>query len=114
LRAYAWPGNIRELRNAIERAASMATGDAIAGEDLPEAVRNAPSAAAPPSANPSAVPADLEDLATYRRAMEREYLNRLLALHAGNISHAAQHAGLSRKALYRMLKDAALPPESFR
>jgi DNA-binding NtrC family response regulator len=40
LRAYPWPGNIRELRNAIERAVVLAQNDRITVEDLPERVRN--------------------------------------------------------------------------
>ncbi|WP_437573777.1 sigma 54-interacting transcriptional regulator [Sorangium sp. So ce887] len=42
LRAYAWPGNARELRNAIERAVVIAEGEWIAEEDLPERARAAP------------------------------------------------------------------------
>lgn len=53
LERYAWPGNIRELRNAIDRAVVIAEGDTVTARDLPDRIRmlkvpSAPIAAAPP------------------------------------------------------------------
>src|SRR5262249_1061581 len=42
LHRHTWPGNIRELRNAIERAVVIARGDIVTPDDLPDRVRNAP------------------------------------------------------------------------
>ena len=47
LRDYTWPGNIRELRNAVERGLAMARGEMIRTADLPPALRNTESAVDP-------------------------------------------------------------------
>ncbi|WP_438013900.1 sigma 54-interacting transcriptional regulator [Sorangium sp. So ce315] len=53
LQSYAWPGNARELRNAIERAVVIAEGEWITEHDLPERVRAAQVAPAPPGDEPA-------------------------------------------------------------
>ncbi|MGK3992717.1 sigma 54-interacting transcriptional regulator [Sorangium sp. So ce1024] len=53
LQSYAWPGNARELRNAIERAVVIAEGERITEDDLPERVRAAQVAPAPPRDEPA-------------------------------------------------------------
>jgi len=91
LREYEWPGNVRQLRNVLERAAALAGGGALAirRDDL-EA----------PTARLS--PASLNDL-PYKQAKEemlarftREYLEALLQRHAGNISASAREAQVDR------------------
>ncbi len=91
LSAHDWPGNIRELRNVIERALALAATPHIGPAEL----FGVPTIAAP----------------TFHQAkdqlilaFEREYVRRLLAQHDGNISRAAQEAGLTRNALYALLK----------
>ena len=90
---HPWPGNIRELDHAIERAVLMATGDTVRASDL--ALRAAPQATS-----------RLEDL-TLEEA-ERLIIQRALARHDGNVSHAAKALGLSRSALYRRLESHGL------
>jgi len=88
---YRWPGNVRELENAIERALLLAKGDSLRVEDLPPEVRTAES--------------DEED-GTYRRERdewERRYLDQTLREAAGNVSKAAEIAGLHRSTLYEKL-----------
>jgi DNA-binding NtrC family response regulator len=91
LTAHDWPGNVRQLRNVLERAAALAGGGAlpIRSEDL-----NLPAA--------RVSPADLTTL-SYRRAKEemlarftREYLEALLARNGGNVSAASRDAQVDR------------------
>jgi DNA-binding NtrC family response regulator len=93
LLAYDWPGNIRELRNTLERAVVLAEGEIIAIHDLPEKLRSL----------------DLEGIATssLRQALddyEREYIRRSLAESKGNKESAAARLGIDLATLYRKLK----------
>lgn len=86
---HAWPGNIRELGHAVERAVLMAQGSAVRAVDL--GLRSA-SATAP----------RYEDLPL--EEVEQILIRKALARHGGNVSHAAKALGLSRSALYRRLE----------
>ena len=94
LAAYGWPGNIRQLRNAMERAVAMATGSHIAVDDLPEKVRG--------YGVPATVAADAE-LELTLDEVERRHILRVLAAHDGNKLAASQALGIDRKTLYRKL-----------
>jgi DNA-binding NtrC family response regulator len=87
LRGHAWPGNIRELRNALERAALLGSGDTLGPEVLHLDV---PSQGAP-----------LPDL-TLAEA-EAQLIQRALAREGGHVERAARRLGLSRSALYKKL-----------
>jgi DNA-binding NtrC family response regulator len=113
LRGYAWPGNVRELRNAVERAISLSAGPLIQVEDLPPQLREIVTEGLRPSSSPENS-SSLEDYESFRRKSDRDYLSRLLVLEGGNVSRAAQHAGISRKVLYKLLEDNDLDPQSFR
>ncbi len=94
LRAATWPGNVRELRNHLERCLLFSTG-------LPL------DEVAPPAAPPSSVDIGRPLEAERRRhaeAFEREYVRALLAAHRGNVTPAAQAAGVDRAYLYRLIK----------
>jgi DNA-binding NtrC family response regulator len=98
----AWDGNVRELRNVIERACILADGDFITERELsismppPRAAAHAPAAALP--AQDGTASADL--LVT----VEREHIQRALLRAHGNKKAAARMLGLSRRALYRRLE----------
>ncbi len=134
LRGYAWPGNIRELRNVIERTIALASGDRIDFEDLPENVRNAKH---PPAATDVATPRTHAGLQPRRfpesrieprprvthtslsrdeavKAAEYHYLIGLLDQHGGNVSEAARQAGLSRQGLHKLLKTHEIRAADFR
>jgi two-component system, NtrC family, response regulator AtoC len=100
VQGYAWPGNIRELQNVIERACALADGPTVHVRDLPEHLRGRGRSA-------SAVLAkDLplrEAREAWLRAFTEEYLTELLRRHGGNISQAARTAGVDRKTLHRLL-----------
>src|SRR5262249_47356787 len=77
LASYAWPGNIRELVNTIERAVSFADGDTIEVRDLPEHIRDtvpparvAAASAAPPPAAPLTLPPESFE-STFKEAKEK-------------------------------------------
>lgn len=90
LKDFPWPGNIRELDHAIERAVLMAQGKTITVSDL----------------GLRAVSEDdvgtLEDMSLDE--VERLLIQKALARYNGNVSHAAKALGLSRSALYRRLE----------
>jgi DNA-binding NtrC family response regulator len=104
LGAAAWDGNVRELRNVIERACIMADGDVITERELSVSmplVAHAPSrpATAAPAPGADATPSD--DLLV---TVEREHIQRALVRAHGNKKAAARMLGLSRRALYRRLE----------
>ena len=95
LTSYDWPGNVRELRNIIERAATLTPRPRIEASDLfglREPARRA------------FREAKEEVIARF----EQRYVEALLRRHDGNISRAAREAGLSRNALYALMKRAGL------
>jgi two-component system response regulator AtoC len=117
LERYPWPGNIRELRAAIERAVVMAGGPKITVRDLPPSVRDGASAL-PTTVGGIKVPAftksgqhlNLQDT-------EHRLIARALEENGGNVTKAARSLGISRRTLHRRLKDlrmeeAATPPSS--
>lgn len=100
-RRYRWPGNIRELRNVVERSLALATGNLIEPSDLPAAVR------VPQDSSDQSV--DFDDLSEVSRdealdRADRVYLTALLERHGGVIARAARQAGLSRQGMNKLLK----------
>jgi two-component system response regulator AtoC len=94
----AWPGNIRQLRNVIERACMLAEGTVITAHDVDASTRAAGvhtplAAGAPPRT------AD----ATALSAVERDHILKTISEAGGNKARAAEKLGLSRRALYRRL-----------
>jgi len=92
---YLWPGNIRELEHAIERACAVATGSHIDLEDLPDAVRGR-------------LP---NDRATGRPLADHElaYIRAMVERHDGHRRRAAEELGISLSTLNRRLRAHANP-----
>lgn len=106
---YAWPGNVRALRHACERAVILGTGVdyALADFGLPGAVTDAAAAEkgaglAPPAGTAASSPRLAGDDLTLS-VLERDAIAAALAASNGNISHTARMLGVSRAALYRKL-----------
>jgi len=113
LYAYDYPGNVRELRNAIEHAVILCTGDELRVEDLPKPIQSASFDAGPSGlrsgrtaegrTGPEAV-----TLADAREAwlapLERRYLVELLAACEGNVRRAAARADVDAATFYRLLR----------
>jgi DNA-binding NtrC family response regulator len=99
LLSHSWPGNIRELRNTIERVLLMARDeDEIRAEHLPADLRVQPAG----QRFPDAAAGD-EDLSL--AAAERRHIARVLARVGGNRVHAARALGIARATLYKRLSE---------
>jgi DNA-binding NtrC family response regulator len=98
LLAYRWPGNVRQLRNALETAALVAQGGTIGPGDLPPEV--AQGVLPPTSAEPIPLPAS-RTLAE----MEREAIRNALADTGGNKTRAAKLLGIALRTLHRKVKE---------
>jgi DNA-binding NtrC family response regulator len=91
---YDWPGNIRELEHAVERAVLLAAGDTVEADDL------ALQAAGLEPSDGTRPPLEAMELEEAERYLIRKALERC----GGNVSQAADALGLSRSALYRRLQ----------
>jgi two-component system response regulator PilR (NtrC family) len=101
LEAYAWPGNIRELENVIERAVTLEPGPIIRPESLPESLRRP----RPPDAFHVDFPAEGLDLDQLMEQIERDLIRRALERVDGVQSRAAQLLGTGfRSFRYRLQK----------
>ena len=101
LMKYAWPGNLRELRNAIERAAILAHQDIISPEDLPLEARGENPSDGDPASTPHAGGAlTLEQL-------EEAHI-RLVVARANSLTQAADILGIDQATLYRKRKKIGL------
>jgi transcriptional regulator with GAF, ATPase, and Fis domain len=106
---HPFPGNVRELENAIRHAVVFATGPRLALGDLPVEIAGAGAEAAPaPGAEAGrAAPRDAEELRKAKEdasaRIERAFLGELLERAGGNVSMAARIAGMNRSVLYEMI-----------
>ncbi|HEX4425385.1 MAG TPA: sigma-54 dependent transcriptional regulator [Terriglobales bacterium] len=91
LSSYGWPGNIRELRNVIERAALLATDEIIRPKDLRLELQED----APTSGN--------EPVITFRE-MQKLHIQRALTAEHSNVGRAAARLGLTKSTLYNKIK----------
>ncbi len=127
LTAYAWPGNIRELENVIERAVLFADGTTITINDLSEEVRGtaasrgevgAASRISSPSMDLAAKAVDepavagsdglKEQVKAAMNRLERDLIERALHQTQGNVTHAARLLKISRKGLQLKMKELGL------
>ncbi|MCU0356691.1 MAG: sigma-54 dependent transcriptional regulator, partial [Cyclobacteriaceae bacterium] len=92
LKRYAWPGNIRELQHAIERAVIMTDSDSLQESDF---------LFSRPVSTTSLETLNLDEV-------EKAAISKALSLHSGNISKAADELGLTRASLYRRMEKYGL------
>ena len=104
LQAYHWPGNVRQLRNIVERLLILATDDAagvISADLLPNSVNGASSPWGQGGRPDLFITLPLREA---REIFEREYLLAQINRFGGNISRTASFVGMERSALHRKLK----------
>jgi DNA-binding NtrC family response regulator len=90
LKRYHWPGNIRELQHAVERAVILTDSRAIHSAELFINTMPAP-------ARNDQKPVTLDE-------MEKQFIEQSLVEHSGNVSNTARTLGMTRTALYRRMK----------
>jgi two-component system nitrogen regulation response regulator NtrX len=108
LQVHPWPGNVRQLRNNVERLLILATGDVnepIGADALPSEATNANSTGTLGAERIIALP-----LREAREVFEREYLAAQIMRFGGNISRTAAFIGMERSALHRKLKSLGVSP----
>ncbi len=103
LEQFDWPGNVRQLINAIERARIMSDDNMIHLHDLPYEVTQGPSAVPSPGAA-------TDNLSSLERAKVVDVLQR----ESGNKTRAAKALGIDRRKLYRLLEKYAIQPSEMR
>jgi len=108
LQAYDWPGNVRQLRNVIERTIILAPGERIGSIDidmLPPEILSDQAQLTPSEAVKAIMGTPLREA---RETFEREYLRVQIRRFSGNISRTANFIGMERSALHRKLKALGL------
>jgi two-component system nitrogen regulation response regulator NtrX len=99
LELYSWPGNIRELRNVVERMAILARGDAIPSASVPMEIR---------TAKPIAAKGNLRQT---RESAERDHILRALEDSDWNVSGAARALGMERTNLHKRIRALGIERE---
>lgn len=107
-RRYSWPGNIRELRNVVERAIALAPSETIQKTDLPKQLRELT-----PTSSQVSVLAEISREEALDAA-DHQYLTALLEKHGGNVAQAARQAGVSRQGLHKLLSRHGINADDFR
>ena len=97
---HSWPGNVRQLINALERAKIMADDHVVRLHDLPQEIAFASDSSSQPLLNAP------DDLATLERSHVVEILNR----ERGNKARCARALGINRRTLYRLLEKYNISP----
>jgi DNA-binding NtrC family response regulator len=108
LNRYLWPGNIRELRNVVERLAIIAAGDTVTAEDVRMVL---PAAASASSASSAAASGTLTERA---ESFEREVLLAELRRHNFHMTNVARVLGLERSHLYKKCQQLGIDLQSLK
>jgi len=116
LQRYRWKGNIRELRNTVERVIIMTGSDTIDLSDLPENVQSSPPAGGAASRSADVLPASGENragtLREFKDNAERAFLVAKLRESGWNISKTAEVIDTPRSNLYKKLEQYQISQES--
>lgn len=112
LTRYPWPGNVRELANTVERAVAVCGGEQISLQHLPDDIRAAPAGVIPTEVLVKLPYRDAVDLSRDRTSVE--YLTALMREFRGNVTRAAERAGMERESLHRLLKRYGTRADDFK
>ena len=104
MRAYCWPGNVRQMKNAMERMAVMAPDKVLTPDLLPPEVRRGEDPSAPPVFDGDG----LLPLRDAEMAFRKQHFGRALAMTGGNQTKAAELLGIQRGSLNRQMKELGL------
>lgn len=99
-----WPGNVRQLRSAVEKIFVLSSGDAVGAEDVAANLNTA----APPVENPLELILAEQDFREARRRFEIEFITRKLRENAGNVTRTAEAIGFARQSLQEKIKELGI------
>jgi two-component system nitrogen regulation response regulator NtrX len=106
LQARPWPGNIRELRNAVERALILGAGKIVTAADIDRLFPGAEGALPPPEASRA------QTFETFKQEAEKAFLQAKLREHDWNVSETARSLKMPRSNLYKKIERYGLSRES--
>ena len=109
---YDWPGNVRQLRAAVERASVICTDDRIDVGDLPPEILKLGGTEVSDSTLSVLTWSEAQEQG--RREVARRYLKQVLREHDGQVGEAAAHAGVERESFYRLLRRYGIQPDEHR
>jgi DNA-binding NtrC family response regulator len=101
---YWWPGNVRQLRNELQRAVAMAPAGGTIGPEHLSADLTAAAPAPPALSSPRVALRGGQTLASVVDDIERDLIREMMSRHRGNISETARALGLTRRGLYLKLR----------
>lgn len=105
LEQYEWPGNVRELKNVVERAVAICRTEKLQIADLPQEIREI-------RLKKKLIQHEIETLNNVLKAVEKEYLQKILRITQGRKAEAADLLGISRKTLWEKIKEHQLSDKS--
>jgi len=114
LRGHHWPGNVRQLRNVLERACALGNGPELRLADLPPELRGEAGEPAHPDGEVAAAGTFQEIKARKIAAIESSYVEGLLRKHRGNVTHCAEEAGMTRSAFQKLMQRYGIRSSEFR
>jgi two-component system nitrogen regulation response regulator NtrX len=106
LQSRPWPGNIRELRNAVERALILASGKVVAPGDIDRLLPGTDG-----SAGASSAPGGVQTFETFKQEAEKNFLIQKLREHDWNVSETARALKMPRSNLYKKIERYGLSRE---
>jgi len=115
LESYRWPGNIRELKNALQRAMIVASGGVVTALDLPDRVRKSSAAPVAPAGEETGlnrIPDALPDYRSQERAAQRRILLAALEATSGNQSEAARKLQMPLRTFVHKMKSLGIKRDS--
>ena len=114
LRDYHWPGNVRQLANAIERACVLGHPPELTVDDLPPELRGIVGQVQIKDSDDGEAGTFQQMKARRIAAMEKTYVEGLLHKHNGNVSHCSEGAGMSRSAFQKLMQKYGIRSADYR